>query len=87
VIYLQNGFTGAEGYQPINSNHVIRCFDIESGEQVQVLRQGTQPAFNDRGYVQFTSSSSREFCEVSVLFEVWVRQTLTSYHRVCSFRS
>jgi hypothetical protein len=60
AIFLEDGFVGSQYYQPINSNRVIQCFDYETGEQVQVLHQGTQPVFSDSGYSQFTTSIRRE---------------------------
>jgi hypothetical protein len=62
VVFLDDGFAGVEGYQPINSPRVIQCFDCETGEEVQVVHQGIQPLFLDR--VQYTSSSSRESYEL-----------------------
>jgi hypothetical protein len=64
MIFLQDGFAGAGGYQPINSNQIIQCFDKETGEQVQVLHQGTQPVFLDRSYIQFTTSKTRQSYEL-----------------------
>lgn len=60
AIFLEDGFAGTRDYQPINSNQVIQCFDYETGEQVEVLHQGTQPVFSDSGYSQFTTSNLRE---------------------------
>ncbi|KAJ4377985.1 hypothetical protein N0V83_000815 [Neocucurbitaria cava] len=41
-----------------------KCFDDDTGEQVQVLHQGTQPVFLDRSYIQFTTSDSRQSYEL-----------------------
>ncbi|PVI02120.1 hypothetical protein DM02DRAFT_702893 [Periconia macrospinosa] len=60
AIFLEDGFAGSRDYQPINSNRVIQCLDYETGEQVQVLHQGTQPVFDDIGFSQFTTSDRRE---------------------------
>ena len=57
--FLEDGFTG-EDYQPINSSKVIQCFDEETGEQVQVVHQGTRPVFFERGAIHFTSSNTRQ---------------------------
>lgn len=59
-IFLEDGFAGSQDYQPINSNQVIQCFDYETGEQVQVLHQGTQAVFCNNGCSKFTTSSRRE---------------------------
>jgi hypothetical protein len=60
AIFLEDGFAGSREYKPINSSRVIQCFDYETGEQVQVLHQGTQPVFSDSGYSRFTTSNHRE---------------------------
>lgn len=60
AIFLEDGFAGSRDYQPLNSNRVIQCFDYETGEQIQVLHQGTQPVFSDNGYSRFTASNRRE---------------------------
>jgi hypothetical protein len=63
VIFLRDGLTSVEGLQSINSDEVIQCFDDDSGEQLQVLRQATQPSFlklepNRCGGVVFTTSTT-----------------------------
>lgn len=65
--FLEDGFEGVETYQPINSNHVIQCFDDETSEQVQVLHQGTRPVFFERGAIHFTSSNTRQPDELPFL--------------------
>lgn len=64
VTFLQDGFAGTRGYQPINSNQVIQCFDDGTGEQVHVVHQGTEPVFLDRSYIQFTTSNTRKGYEL-----------------------
>jgi len=64
VTFLEDGFAGTRGYQPLNSNQVIQCFDDETGEQVHVVHQGIRPVFIDRGYIQFTTSTVRESYEL-----------------------
>ncbi|KAF2833772.1 hypothetical protein CC86DRAFT_365586 [Ophiobolus disseminans] len=63
-IFLQDGFAGAKGFQPINSDQVIQCFDDETGEQVQVIHQGSHISILDRSYVQFTTSNTRKAYEL-----------------------
>ncbi|ORY03132.1 hypothetical protein BCR34DRAFT_627378 [Clohesyomyces aquaticus] len=63
VSFLKDGFPGIEGFLPINSTGVVQCFDIESGEQLQIIRQGTDPSFlqlepDRRSGVRFTTSST-----------------------------
>jgi hypothetical protein len=65
--FLEDGFAGARDFQPINSNHVIQCFDDETGEQVHVVDQGTQPVVFDRGAVYFTSCDTRQTGELACL--------------------
>ncbi|KAI4640088.1 hypothetical protein J4E93_008888 [Alternaria ventricosa] len=43
VIYLQDGLAGSRLYQPMNSSQFIQCLDNETGEEVEVVRQGTEP--------------------------------------------
>jgi hypothetical protein len=65
--FLEDGFAGDGNYQPINSNQVIQCFDDETGEQVQVVHQGTRPVFFERGAIHFTSSDTRQPDELPFL--------------------
>jgi hypothetical protein len=65
--FLEDGFAGATEYQPINSNHVIQCFDDETGDQVHVVDQGTRAVFFERGAIHFTSSNTREPGELPFL--------------------
>jgi hypothetical protein len=67
VTFLRDGYESDDDYQPINSNQVIQCFDEESGEQVQVLRQGSRPKFLDRSYVQFKTSKTRKDYELPIV--------------------
>ncbi|KAI4671418.1 uncharacterized protein J4E88_009083 [Alternaria novae-zelandiae] len=43
VIYLQDGLAGSRLYHPMNSSQFIQCLDNETGEEVEVVRQGTEP--------------------------------------------
>jgi hypothetical protein len=63
VIFLKDGLVGATGYQPINSNQIIQCFDNETGEQVPILHQGPHSVFLN-SYIRFTTSKTRQSNEL-----------------------
>jgi hypothetical protein len=62
VVFLQDEFAGSEAHQAISSNQVIQCLDNETGEQVNVIQQGTKPVFNhaDQSWVMFTTGNCSE---------------------------
>jgi hypothetical protein len=57
ITFLKDGYAGIEGYQPLISDQVLQCFDTETGEQVSVVHQGTQPVLLEGSTcIQFTTS-------------------------------
>lgn len=60
VLFLKNSSQDLKQFQPINSDQIVQCIDNETGEQLQILRQGPEPSYlrlePDRcGYVTFTN--------------------------------
>jgi len=66
VIYLQDGLAGSKIYQPMNSSQFIQCLDNETGEEVEVVRQGTEPVLfrEDQSEVIFTTGRPSKSCEM-----------------------
>ncbi|KAH6864980.1 hypothetical protein BKA58DRAFT_344797 [Alternaria rosae] len=66
VIYLQDGFAGSKVYRSMNCGRFIQCFDNESGEEVEVVRQGTEPVLfrEDQSEIIFTTGKPSKSCEM-----------------------
>ncbi|KAF2733895.1 hypothetical protein EJ04DRAFT_604261 [Polyplosphaeria fusca] len=63
LVFLKTGSCEANGLQPINSDQIIQCIDVDSGEKVRILPSSTTLSFlrlepDQRGYVTFTTSSA-----------------------------
>lgn len=64
VLFLKNGLQHIKQFQSINSDQIVQCIDNDTGEQVQILRQGTkEPSYlrlepGRGGYVTFTTCGS-----------------------------
>lgn len=63
VLFLKNGLQAIKQFQSVNSDQIVQCIDKDTGEQLQILRQGPKPSFlrlepNRGGYVTFTTCGS-----------------------------
>ena len=61
--FLKDGLHDNKQFQSINSDQIIQCIDNDTGEQLQILRQGSAPSVlrlepNRSGYVTFTNCDS-----------------------------
>ncbi|KAF2726569.1 hypothetical protein EJ04DRAFT_599125 [Polyplosphaeria fusca] len=69
VVFLKSGLRSVKGLQSINSDQIIQCIDVDSGEDIQILRDVMRPSFlvlqpDRRYFAAFTNAADAKEYEL-----------------------